>query len=115
MQNQTPNIGEQWRYVWEGEESKFTLYTVDVDADDEGRTKDFGQEIASGYWEGGEEGLWALTATPVMLHALQAAQEWITQGYGTQAQYERVKHWIERAIKEATTDPNKLEPNDAGY
>lgn len=104
-------IGENWRYERHDDGPNtidFTLYTVDVDADDEGRTKDFGSTLAEGWWHGEDAELWAATAAPTMLTALQMTRDFLArQVYDPPSpEHNTILTRIERAIQEATTDPN---------
>lgn len=104
-------IGDQWRYERHDDaEINFSLYTVSVDAGEDGRPQDFGQQIAEGWWHGDPEQLWAATAAPVMLSVLRAAHAHL-KGFRydpPNAAHDHVLRQIERAIHEATHDPNNL-------
>lgn len=101
------NLDEQWRYTYYTHEGTFTLHTVSVDADDEGRARDYGHEILRGECEDPEI-LWAITATPVLLNALQTIRRAMSPGlYQHFPETARLLHGIcNRAIQEATSDPN---------
>lgn len=101
-------IGSQWRYEYSDDHERVIISTVDVDADDEGRTRDFGGEILDALVDCEDEVIWAITATPVMLNALQSIRNALSPDiYAHCPEVARLIHGIcNRAITEATTDPN---------
>lgn len=107
-------MSETWRYErYNDPEVNFALHIVDVDAGEDGRPQDYGTQIASGWWTGDDQALWMLTASPVMLNALLAIRNALSPNlYHQCPETARLVHGIcNRAIQEATTDPNR--PDDA--